>query len=67
MSPVYTVPLPNNSGEPTEEYVVTFSSDNDTYTYSAADANEFSRFEVGSTWILTVNALGSVTSVEASR
>lgn len=53
--------------EPAEEYVVTFSSDDDTYTYSAGDANEFSRFEVGSTWILTVNALGGISSVEASR
>lgn len=54
-------------GEPAEEYVVTFSSDGDTYTYSAGDANEFGRFEVGSTWILTVNALGGVSSVEAAR
>ncbi|MFQ5942468.1 MAG: zinc ribbon domain-containing protein [Anaerolineales bacterium] len=54
-------------GEPAEEYMVTFSSDEDSYTYIAGDVGEFSQFEVGSTWVLTVNALGSVASVEASR
>jgi hypothetical protein len=54
-------------GESTEEYVVTFSSDGEIYSYAVNDASEFSRFDVGSTWILAVNALGGISSVEAAR
>jgi hypothetical protein len=54
-------------GDPTEEYIVTFSSDGDMYSYTVNDVGEFSQFEPGSTWILTVNALGGISSVEAAR
>jgi predicted nucleic acid-binding Zn ribbon protein len=54
-------------GDPTEEYIVTFSSDGDMYSYTVNDVGEFSQFEPGSTWILNVNALGSISSVEAAR
>jgi predicted nucleic acid-binding Zn ribbon protein len=54
-------------GASTEEYVVTFSSEGETYTYTVSDVGEFSHYELGSTWILAVNALGGVSSVEASR
>ncbi len=54
-------------GEPTEAYAVTFVSDGDTYTYAVDDADSFSQFEVGSHWILHVNALGDISSVEAAR
>jgi hypothetical protein len=53
-------------GEPTEEYAVTFVSDGETYTYTVDDADSFSQFEVGSSWILQLNALGGITSVEAA-
>jgi hypothetical protein len=54
-------------GEPTEVYAVTFVSEGDTYTYTVDDAASFSQFEVGSSWILHLNALGGITSVEAAR
>jgi len=54
-------------GEPTEEYAVTFVSDGETYTYSVDDADSFGQFELGSDWILHVNALGGIASVEAAR
>ena len=54
-------------GEPTEEYAVTFVSDGETYTYTVDDAGSFGQFEPGSRWILHLNALGGITSVEAAR
>lgn len=54
-------------GDPTEEYIVTISFDGDTYAYAIGDAGEFGQFELGSAWILNVNALGGVSSVEAAR
>ena len=54
-------------GDPVDEYVVTFSSDGNDYTYTVSDAGEFSRFEIGSEWILNVTTLGGISSVEASR
>ncbi len=52
------------AGEPTEEYEVTFLTDGETYTYAVEDASEFGQFAPGSAWILNVNALGGVASVE---
>ncbi len=54
-------------GDPTEEYVVTFTAQDGTYTYTPQDADEFSQFGIGTTWILNVNALGGVSSVEPAR
>lgn len=51
-------------GDPDESYEVTFSSDEGNYSYTASDPDEFSQFTTGSSWTLTVNALGSVVSVE---
>jgi len=54
-------------GEAKESYEVTFNSDGSSLTYTASDASEYSQFELGSTWILNVNALGGVVSVEAAQ
>ena len=50
-----------------ESYEVTFNSAGSSLTYSTSDASEYSQFELGSTWILNVNALGAVVSVESAR
>ena len=43
----------------------TFSTDGgDQKTYSPDSVSEFQQFTVGSTWILKMNALGGVVSVE---
>jgi predicted nucleic acid-binding Zn ribbon protein len=52
-------------GEPEESYEVTFYSDGKTYDYSVTDASEFSQYTIGSTWLLNVNALDAVVSVES--
>jgi len=51
-------------GERSEEYQVDLDTEGKSYTYRPSDADEFSQFDVGSKWVLSVNALGGVTSVE---
>lgn len=51
-------------GERSEKYNVDFATEGQSYTYQPRDANEFSQFDMGSQWVLSVNALGGVTAVE---
>ena len=51
-------------GETSESYEVIFHSDGENYDYTPSDASEFSQFTIGSRWIINVNALGAVVSVE---
>jgi predicted nucleic acid-binding Zn ribbon protein len=51
-------------GEREENYEVVFHSDGKSYEYTLTDASEFSQFTMGSQWILNVNALDAVISVE---
>ncbi|HID62257.1 MAG TPA: hypothetical protein EYP49_05885 [Anaerolineae bacterium] len=51
-------------GERSEEYNVKFDTESKSYTYHPGDADEFSRYAIGSKWVLKVNALGGVVSVE---
>jgi predicted nucleic acid-binding Zn ribbon protein len=52
-------------GEQYEEYTVDFDTDGKSYTYHPSDADEFSRYAIGSKWVLNVNALGGLVSVES--
>jgi hypothetical protein len=51
-------------GKRSEEYQVDLDTEGKSYTYRPSDADEFSQFDIGSKWVLKVNALGGVTSVE---
>jgi hypothetical protein len=51
-------------GEREQEYRVTFSTEEGTVTYVTDDPNEFELFEDGSRWVLEVNTIGGVRSVE---
>jgi hypothetical protein len=64
--PAVNLSSDQREGDKQESYEVIFSSDDEPYTYTASDAAEFSRFEVGSSWILNVNALGGIVSVESA-
>lgn len=64
--PVANLQEDQRQGEREESYEVTFNSDGSSLTYTASDASEYSQFEFGSTWILNVNTLGGVVSVEAA-
>ena len=51
-------------GERSEEYEVDLDTEGKSYTYHPGDADEFSRYDIGSKWVLSVTALGGVTGVE---
>jgi len=51
-------------GERSEEYEVDFDTDGKSYTHHPRDADEFSGYVIGSRWVLSVNALGGIVSVE---
>ena len=50
-------------GQGTENYMVYFDTKEGDKTYSTTDFETFQQFEIGSKWILQVNALGGVQSV----
>ncbi len=47
-----------------ERFEVTLITDDDTFTYTTYDEIEFIQFQPGTSWILNVNSLGQVVSVE---
>jgi DNA-directed RNA polymerase subunit RPC12/RpoP len=47
-----------------ESYEVVFDADGKTYTYTTNDLAEFTQFQIGSRWVLNVNALDAIMSVE---
>jgi ribosomal protein L40E len=55
------------SGPGEEEYTVVFRSGSDSYRYSPNDEVEFTRFDLGSTWVIEVNQLGGVSVIETAR
>lgn len=67
LSPAW--PSPNLSsnqrlGEQSETYACIFDVNGERYTYATDSAQEFQQCALGSTWTLSVNALGAVTSIE---
>lgn len=67
LRPVYASPNISSSqrlGDKTEEFTVTFSTDDGPETYSPGSLSEFQQFAIGSTWTLKMNALGGVVGVE---
>jgi hypothetical protein len=47
-----------------ESYEIVFDADGKTYTYTTNDLAEFAKFQPGSRWVLNVNTLDTVVSVE---
>lgn len=54
-------------GSQEEQYEVVFQGDGRQYTYSTSSLNQFEQFAVGSEWVLQVNQLGGVVSVEPAQ
>ncbi len=54
-------------GAQEEQYEVVFQGDGERYTYTIGSQDSFNQFSIGSEWVLQVNQLGSVVSVEPSR
>jgi hypothetical protein len=51
-------------GEGEEQYQVVFATEDGLIRYEPGDASEFAQFEVGSLWLLDVNALGAILGIE---
>lgn len=62
--PQVNLPPDRREGERSERYNVNLDTEGKSYTYHPSDADEFSRFDMGSKWVLKVNALGGVMAVE---
>ena len=54
-------------GKRRETYSVVFDTEERTYTYRTSNVDRFVRCEIGSRWILQVNAFNAVTSIEPAR
>ena len=65
--PVYENPhVPSNQrlGSASEDLTVYFSTSDGQETYSPDSLNEFQQYQIGSVWMLKMNAMGGVVSVE---
>ncbi len=54
-------------GEQSASYVVVFETSEGQYSYPVDSLEEFQQFQIGSQWVLNINALGQIVSVEAGR
>ncbi|OGO66757.1 MAG: hypothetical protein A2029_03150 [Chloroflexi bacterium RBG_19FT_COMBO_47_9] len=63
--PVLTLQSGQQEGDRSEQYYVTFNADGETYTYDPADLSEYSQFETGSEWILSINTFGEIKELQS--
>jgi len=59
--------LDQRLGQETTSYVVIFGANNTSYPYPVSSFNEFQKFQIGSEWILNINAFGQIVSVESAK
>lgn len=65
--PVYADPSlasDQRIGSPVEDFTVYFSTSEGQLTYSPKSLSEFQQFQPGSTWTITLNAMGGIVDVE---
>jgi len=62
--PVTRLGVGQQEGQGQESYEVIFDTDGGRYTYITNDPAEFAQFQDGSQWLLKVNKLGAVVSVQ---
>jgi hypothetical protein len=65
--PGLTLQAGQREGKRAETYTVVFNTDGGQYTYTTTDPAAFSRFQVDSQWVLTVNAFNAITGLEPVR
>ena len=51
-------------GDTSASYAVIFQAEDGQYTYHVSSLDEFRQFPVGSEWMLNINALGQIVSIE---
>ena len=65
--PVLQLQSVQREGQRQENFEVQFDADGNRYTYSTSRLEDYQRFQPGTRWILKVNQLGGVNSVEPAR
>ena len=70
LSPVWPQPQlaeGQRLGAQDDRYVVVFQTSKDEYTYTVNNLESFQRFQIGSQWILNINAFDQIVSVEPAE
>ena len=62
--PVFASSSQQREGQRSEGYQVTFSAGGESYSYTTSNPQEYSRFSLGSQWLLEVNGFGAVTGLQ---
>ena len=63
--PVINLQGGQQEGNHYEEYQVTFDADGQTYSYTPADMAEYSQFDNGSKWVLSINTFGEIKEIRS--
>jgi ribosomal protein L40E len=67
LDPIFAEPRLTSAqqmGSTSSEYSVVFETEEGQQTYRTTDLNEFRQFSVGSEWLMQMNALGQIVSIE---
>jgi hypothetical protein len=62
-----TIASGQRHGEDAATYTVYFVSGKDDYTYNPGTLSEFQQYDIGSHWLLKLNTLGGIVSVEPAK
>ncbi|HYN87290.1 MAG TPA: hypothetical protein VER55_02110, partial [Ardenticatenaceae bacterium] len=65
--PALQLGVDQREGQRGEQYECIFTAGDATYTYSTSSEAEFAQCEAGTRWVLNVNPLGGVRSIEPAR
>jgi ribosomal protein L40E len=65
--PVLNLGTQEREGNREETYKVVLSTEERTYTYTTRDVDRFAQCTIGSRWVLKVNALNAVTSIQPAK
>jgi hypothetical protein len=63
--PMVNLQAGQQEGNRSEEYKITFSADSETYSYSPTDLAEYSQFDIGSEWVLSINTFGAIKEIRS--
>lgn len=63
--PVLSLQAGQQEGNRSESYLVSFAASGQSYTYTPADMAEFSQFDLGSEWVLSINTFGQIKDLQS--
>jgi len=65
--PTFELANEQRQGNSTERYVITFSAEGDSFTYSTTDESLYLQAQPGSTWLLEINQFNNVVSAAPAQ